>query len=342
MGAGAKRLLFKLMVLLSPAFPVLCLYVAFDPFKVLRQYRSYYSSGVPSYVTLNFDVVATETFLQYYKKNGYDSFIFGNSRSRFFQVDDWEKHISSRRCYHFDASAETLFGITSKVQYLDRLGVSIDNALLVVDEGCLSSIGDSEGHLFVKDPKISGASSFRFQAQFLKAFCDPRFLSAYLCYTVLGRPPKYLAAGYLSDVPIDYNLYSNECQYNYFERMIERDSASYYTPRLHIFYRRNGLGSEAVPVLEAGQISMLTAVKAVLAKDHTNYKIIISPVYDQERISRRDLQCLRDIFGSGNVFDYSGVNKFTENYKNYYESSHYRPQVARKIMDEIYRRDSPQ
>jgi hypothetical protein len=45
---------------------------------------------------------------------------------------------------------------------------------------------------------------------------------------------------------------------------------------------------------------------------------------------------LSGIFGTERVFDFSGVNEFTTDFRNYYEESHYRPQVAREILKRIY------
>jgi hypothetical protein len=41
-------------------------------------------------------------------------------------------------------------------------------------------------------------------------------------------------------------------------------------------------------------------------------------------------------FGSSNVYNFSGKNEFTTDLSNYYESSHYRPLLADKILKEIY------
>jgi hypothetical protein len=51
---------------------------------------------------------------------------------------------------------------------------------------------------------------------------------------------------------------------------------------------------------------------------------------------RPDLGTLRNVFGQGKMCDSSGRNKLTAKADNYYETSHYRPVVARSIMAEIY------
>lgn len=48
------------------------------------------------------------------------------------------------------------------------------------------------------------------------------------------------------------------------------------------------------------------------------------------------LSTLQTLFGKEKVYDYSGINELTDPIGNFYESSHYRPHVARQIMQEVY------
>ena len=43
-------------------------------------------------------------------------------------------------------------------------------------------------------------------------------------------------------------------------------------------------------------------------------------------------------FGKENVYDFSGINEFTEDYHNYYEAGHYRPLLGNKLLERIYKR----
>jgi hypothetical protein len=49
-----------------------------------------------------------------------------------------------------------------------------------------------------------------------------------------------------------------------------------------------------------------------------------------------DLRYLTNLFGKENVYDFSGINEYTESIYNYYENSHYRPYVADEIMKKLY------
>ena len=94
------------------------------------------------------------------------------------------------------------------------------------------------------------------------------------------------------------------------------------------------------PVIKESQRQMLAEIKKIFTKHHTSYRIVISPQYDQIKFNPEDLRYLEDLFGKDFVFDFSGRNILTENYKNYYDKFHYRPQVSRQIMEIIYEPDS--
>jgi len=331
----------KAFILLSPAIFLLCAYFVLDPFKVLRTYDSYYISGIPSYVTLNNDFVATETFKKYYASNQYDSFIFGSSRSRFYEVADWQKYIRSTRCFHYDSSAESLYGIHAKLRYLDRSGIKINNALIILDSGLLSDVQNSESHFVRKHPDLSGESSVKFQLRFLKTFLNPRFVVAYLHFSATKKFYPYMAKeSLLNNTPMEYELFSNELKFNRIEAKISSNPAAFYDERKKSFYARGVEQSFSPPVIGEVQKKMLSEMRDILFRHQCKFKILISPLYDQKKIDLKDLSYLQGMFGPGRVYDFSGINNFTQSYTNYYDSSHYRPHVAREIMAIIYNKQN--
>ena len=83
---------------------------------------------------------------------------------------------------------------------------------------------------------------------------------------------------------------------------------------------------------------MLQQIATILKKRHCSYKIVLSPIYNQLKLANTDMAYIKQLFGSENIYDFSGINAITNNYTNYYEDSHYRHKVARQILDSIYRR----
>ncbi|MGZ4034013.1 MAG: hypothetical protein ACXVPU_04625 [Bacteroidia bacterium] len=335
-----RTFFLKLLIFSTPFLIILATYIYLDPFKVIFKYDSYFKSGKPSYVSLDIDYVSTQNFINKYPKYKFDSFIFGNSRSRFYEINEWKKYISSDRCYHFDASAETLFGIDKKVEYLNNNNINIKNALIVWDVSALRETSNSKGHLYIKHPILTNESSmsFHFQFEFFKMFMYPKFLMAYSDFMITKKFKPYMKDGLLlDDKPFDYDSVSNEMSFSTYEKMISKNKEDFYIPRARYFYKRDtSIQKISEAVIQKEQIEMLNYIKSTFDKDKTNYQIVINPLYDQLKLNPKDLEVLQTIFGKDKVHDYSGINEITNNIYNYYETSHYRPHTATKIMQEIY------
>ena len=91
-------------------------YISLDPYKVIWHYDRFAENNAKAYIILNQDYVSTKTFDNNYKKHLYNSFIFGNSRSIFYQISDWKSHIGQKNSgFHFDASGEALYSLHKKI-----------------------------------------------------------------------------------------------------------------------------------------------------------------------------------------------------------------------------------
>jgi hypothetical protein len=103
-----------------------------------------------------------------------------------------------------------------------------------------------------------------------------------------------------------------------------------------MFYERQAEKTDSVARIKEEHLFMLKEIKRILVKNKTNYKVIISPLYEQTKLNKHDINILTSIFGL-NLYDYSGKNNFTENKLNYYETSHYIPSVGDSILQMIYK-----
>lgn len=322
-----KTFIRSVLLFLIPFILMAVLYLILDPFKVMYHYEAFYPTHSRLPNPLNRDYISTTIFDNRYKTEKYDSFIFGNSRSEFFEISDWKQHIPRQSsCYHFVAAGETLFGMYKKFQYVDKKGVIMKNAIIVLDNSLLSYDRSKPGSLFIISPQLVDYSNWLdFQATFLKAAFSPKFIAMFIESKFSDRYTLYRT----------HDLITNEFYFFENERLIKENK--YYTPeRMSVFYTRAKIPSYSPPAIKASQARFLTEMAAILKKHRTQYKIIINPLYNQIKISRKDLDFIKRTFGEKNVSDYSGINKFTEDYRNYYEDSHFRPVVARQIMSEIY------
>ena len=333
-----NKFIYKTLIVLFPFLLFLLLYIILDPFMVIHGYPFYKKGNV---VGIDKDYVSTTTYEKQYQKYRYDSFIFGNSRSMFYEVSDWQKYLpSNSSCYHFDASAESLYGIYKKILYIDQKGESLNNVLIIVDADTLSKDKSLEGHLFIISPQLENNKHIvKFHTTFFKVFCYYKFLYAFLDYKISGKVKDYMRDNHLLDDRLfDYNQITNEARNLDAEEKIWK--ATYYTnKRLSGFNRLQG-DFVSVPAIKDSQRQMLEEIKKIFTKHHTNYRIVISPPYDQIKFNPEDLHYLEDLFGKDFVFDFSGRNILTETYQNYYDNIHYRPQVSRQIMGIIYETDS--
>jgi hypothetical protein len=120
--------------------------------------------------------------------------------------------------------------------------------------------------------------------------------------------------------------------------MLAADSAAYYVYKKEVFFDRPAKQEVSEAVIKEKQTEMLKEIKAIFDKDKTRFKIVISPLYDQKKINPDDVKSLTNIFGDNVVYDYSGQNDITATRANYYESSHYKPYIAHRILTDIYAR----
>ncbi len=334
-----KKFLFKLLIFLTPFIFIIIFYVVKDPFKTIHSYESYYTDNAIQGVILNRDFVSFETFEKNNLSYNFDSFIFGNSRSIFYKKDIWGKYISENsEIYHFDASGESLFGIESKLRYLDKKDVKIKNALLVIDQSVLNNTEDSKGFLLMKHYSLSGKNRLSFELEFLKAFLNFKFISSYLYFQITNKVEPFMKdLSVLDDRPMNYDLRSNEIAFGEIDSLIKTSPNKYFSKeKLSIFYKRGIIQKYAEPTLNGVSVEMLQSISKIFRKHNTNFKIIISPLYDQVKIAPADLNILNKIFERENVFDFSGINQYTSDFHNYYETSHYRPIIAEKILEKIY------
>ena len=330
-----KQFLLRLLLFLSPFIFASILYAVIDPFKVIYSYPEYINTDKNYQVTLNRDFQSTELFLSNCKKYHYDSFIFGNSRSFFYHTTTWKKYIRGD-AYHFNASNEGIYGINGKLKLIERKKVTIKNALIILDGSSLTKIKNSSGHLFIKHPEVSNESWFNFHKEMASAFFTPAII-AYTDLFVTGKYKPYMKSFGIRNKVWKHDVITNQLSYDLYDKQIAQDPKAYYTDKMEVFSKRNNIETtayERLNVEERRQI--LRNIHTILKLHHTNYKIIISPLYDEEKLNPLDLRYLQYLFGTSNVFDFSGKNSFTEPYTNYYEKSHYRPVVCDRIMAIVY------
>ena len=263
-----KYFFIKLLLFSLPFIFFIGLYIYYDPFKVVWNYPKYFVSDQPNYISMNKDHISTQNWINHYPKYQYNSYILGNSRSMYYQIDHWKNYINEpyARCYHFDAAGESIYGVAKKLDFLYNRKASIDNCLIITDNEELNMAKNSAGHLFLKDPFISGESRFSFQVESIKAFFDFKFLTSFLDFKFSGKVKDYMKKDFLlDDRPFYYDYVTNELQQKYFEKVIQHDPAQYYASKARIFFERDSLREDtATAVIKATQKELLMGMKTDL------------------------------------------------------------------------------
>ena len=126
--------------LFTPVVIIVCYYIIADPFALIWHYDVFFPEDGGSKTGRDYDYVSVCTFDNYNDSLLYNSFLFGNSKSRYYKVENWKKHLDSTAvCYHMDASNETLEGVWLKVKYVSQKA-QIKNCLLILDTLILSDV----------------------------------------------------------------------------------------------------------------------------------------------------------------------------------------------------------
>ena len=308
--------------------------ILLDPFKVFFSYEDPYKD---TFVTLNRENVVVNKFEEMYDKEQYDSFILGNSRSQAFHCTKWSEYLPfSAKTFHFDANGESILGIKNKLNFLHRNGVEIANVLIVLDEEILDFVEERESHIYTIHPKLSGGSNIHYYLKFLKKSLNMNFFFSFVEYKFLKKKREYME-GYIRH-PNYHTFDPRTCDLFFdYENEISNDSIGYYSKKVKkgIFYNRENLRVDTMD-LKIKAKNYLEDIAQVIKSQNTKYKIVISPLYNQRKLSQKKMTFLKDLFGQENIYDFSGKNELNESIGNFYESSHYRPFIANRILEKIY------
>lgn len=340
----SKRTFFyRVFLLLLPFLGISLSYFYFDPFKVLYSYKdqeftNYYDNQP---YELNREIMSVVMLGKNRSKYSYNSFIFGSCESFVFHSTSWIKYLNSNDVvFHFPAASESIYGINHKVKYLHRIKIPIKNCLVIIDNSTLRQTEPRNSTTHVSHPDISGETIFKFHFNMFKNFFSNMFCIQYIDYRLTGKVKGYMKNN-MGISPGDISILekSNEYYYSNYDNSIVKDSIKFYNKMRGKFYYRDSLNPVTIkyPIIGAKQISLLKEIKQIFEKEHTNYFIIISPMYDQVALNKNDLKAINNIFEEERVYDFSGINKYTRSEVNYYDNFHYKPYVADEIMKEIYK-----
>ena len=335
---GLKRFVLLSLLALLPVVLLVGLYVVKDPFHVLRPYDGNAPASTDSVqLTVNTCYVSTEAFRFFEPSRHFDSFIFGSSLSGYYRIKDWATHLpADARPFHFNASRETLHGILNKLNYLERCGVTVKHALIVMEDEMLKRMPLDNDVLYVQHPLTApNVSWWKFHQLYFNAFRHPE-LVAYTLWPSPATTQLVLDKGYATtDLP-DRIEPINESYYRWADSVIAVNPDEFFTPEHLARYdqpiRKMPFYDKITPAVH----ELLTGIASALKRHNTDYQIIIPPHYAWEPISNSDLYTLRHIFGIERVHDYSHDAKMGSDLRYYYDDGHLIASQCARLMDSAY------
>ncbi|MGB5989993.1 MAG: hypothetical protein WBG43_09655 [Marinifilaceae bacterium] len=323
-----RRFIRKIFVLSLPFIFLVGVFIYTDPFKVINNYKEFNSDPF----SLNQSYVCWQNYLNNRDSMKYDSFLLGNSCSMAYRMADWKEHIGDSQPISLMGSGESLYSINAKIKKLSSMGIPVRNIIILMDNSILKYVSKPIKHTFLLHYDITGDSKISFQSTFLQAFLNPNILIPYLDYLFFGEKKAYMN-GIIGSSKVLRNKLTNDL-YNPREEEIKVDSLTYY--KKHACDFREVMAIDSDIVIGVKQLDMLKEIKLYIDKTGAAFKIIINPSYQQYKMSLKDLNILESVFGKTNVFDYSGTQEFSTNKGFFYESAHYRPNLGKLILREIY------
>ncbi|WP_338730839.1 hypothetical protein [Mangrovimonas cancribranchiae] len=329
-----QKLIKRVIIFLCPIFLLVIYVIIADFFKVFG-YQDYYKK---QWVVLNREMVTTTTYNHFREEEKFNAFIFGSSRSQAFKCNEWKKYLNkTSKPFHFDAWSESIWGISKKIEYIDTLNDTIKHALIILDRSILSKTALNKTHLNIPMPCVSKKSKIQYYTTFLKASLHPKFLLAHTDFSINKKHRKYMGTMIYNTTFRD-SVNKKNCDIWYgFDKEIAIDSVTYYKERIgNKVFKTVALEKIKESKVSEAEVNQLQYIKHMFTKHRTNYKIIISPIFDKIPLEEEQINLLNNIFGKSNVYNFSGQNNFTDNIYNYYEASHFRPHVADSILKIIY------
>jgi hypothetical protein len=344
MQKGLKKLFLQLFLLALPLLCILLSFFVFDPYGFFLPLEEKPNSLIP----ISDDYIAVERFLKYNPEKNYNSFTFGNSKTLAYLSSDWCAHITTCSAFKFGVPGECIYNIYNKLKLIDKQGNHIDNVLLIFDNKLFVNYKNTQkffqGPAYLHHPYSKDGSWMEFYTDYLKFyFSDFAFLKV-AEYKLTNKYTPAMTAFFKNPSEMDdinkgiqFFPFTNEVINTDAEKELESDSSSYYEKNKSKFASRKLLQKENRPwEIHPEDLINMQEMFALFKKHHTNFKIILGPNFDQIPFPTKQKNELSSIFGSENIYDFTGENSYTNAVSNYYEQSHYRTKVGKSILEKIY------
>jgi hypothetical protein len=248
-----------------------------------------------------------------------------------------QRKIPNSKSFSYGNWNETIGGIYEKIRLLDSLGYSLNNVFIYLDTDCTFEANGQtryyDHYLLTKENK------YKYLVRHYNDFASRLNLD---CFKILiGKSikpsSKFYASGISDPITNDFshicsdsiiNSYGNtNFTGDYIKRIDSLKKAGFFTSRSK---NQRFLEQQISPA----EAEILKKIMGILGKHHTSYYVVITPLYDQFKFNKADIEYLRKFFGN-RLYDFSGINTFTQNEYNYPDKRHFLPYISKRIIDSI-------
>lgn len=326
-------------VAVVPLIPLVIVYAVFDPFKALRHYDNYFMPDRPARIHVNKGLASVSTIMSRMDSMRYDSFIFGSSISCYYTTDDWRRYLPAGSSpVHFDSSSEGTQSMRRKLEFLDRQGIRIANALIVLDPLIMEMPNDDDGFLCMDPPAIAGPLQYpRWHYTMFATFLSGDFLRSYIPYLLTGTPRTYGRNPIFEPQPIVYDPYVNEESIPSWDDSITNNQAEFYTRHRLIPPRERTPRCTTPGRIDPEREADFRRIMEILRRHGSSVKVIVGANIHKDTLSRADRDRLTAIFGKENVADLSApMMPMADADSNFYDNTHYRAPAAAEMMRRAY------
>lgn len=332
-----NRFVLRCLLAAVPLAAIVAFYFIADPFRAVRPHDPAYNIGSPlPYNKAHTSVIA---YLNGREKYRYDAFIFGSSRSQYFPVREWKRHLGDDASpFHFDASSETLTGIARKMRFIERQGDTIRYALIEIAPWGFGA-GDNRGFSFRTPWQLEDIGKLpQWEYDYLRDFMLRHRFVAIMRYYITGEardpsPEKRVFRPPNSSIdPI-----TNEVINDSIDRLIAKSPHIFYKNRQYLFrlLRVNRFHYETTRI-RPREIAALAEIADIMRRHHTDYRIIIGPDADRNMLMPSTRAVLDSLFDSSRVHDMTLFLPAVTDTTAYYDQIHFRPHIATMMLEEVY------
>ena len=322
-----------------PLLVMACVYLALDPFKVLR----WHDNPFDDRLGLNKGMLSVQAYARDVAGQKYDSFIMGSSVSCAYPVREWMRYLpEGSRPIHIDSSGQTVGTLRKFLEYLEAERAELRNVLIVFAPEVFGMEYDPENLSTLVPPAVEmgGVPYFlSFHYRYFSGFANFRYLSPLLVYEFTGRREERTDVPVFSPQPIVYDARVNEELMPEWDRRLDDGAASFHGDNIqHRFLPPDAPYKMLPPQIGTGEKRDLETIAAILARNGADYRVILAPTPKLYLLPDLDERVLGYVFGERFVNLSRDFRAEQSDLSNFYDTIHYRPRLACRYMEQAYRK----